>query len=263
MSDKEVLKKNLYMHEEEAENYEGDKSEIYNVREQERINSAIEEAKEQIETDSPTSKALDVGCGTGNVLEKLIPKFDCVVGIDLSKEMLSRAKLNHLDRGENLTLVRGRIANLPFPDNCFDMVSAYSVLHHLPSFSDPISEISRVLKEGGVFYVDHEPIGRGNLLVQLYIKTCDVLNGKHVDGLPPYEETEGLDRRLCDYQIHNEGDMGVPTSDIKEICKEQGFEICSARKYLTFGCEGENPFYRIFKPLIDSEWLFIGRRGED
>lgn len=262
MPKEKVIKENLRVHEKEAENYEDQQPEIYNEREQRRINSALKWAKGNIDTDSFEMKALDLGCGTGNILEKLTPIFDKVIGMDLSGEMLSVAQSEHFDEGNNVELVRGRASKLPFPENHFDFVSFYSVLHHFPNFIGPISEASRVLRPGGILYIDHEPIGRENLLVRLYIKFCDLLNGKREEGLPPYEGEEDIERSFCDYHIHHGGNGGVPTDRIVEICEEEGFETIEEERYLIYGSKTKNLLYPLLRPFTNSEWLYIGKNGE-
>jgi len=257
-----VVKENIRLHEEEAENYETKQKEIFNEREQGRIKSVLDESKSYIESDDTSLKALDVGCGTGNILEKLIPLFDKVVGIDLSQDMLSNA-VDNFQEGETPYLIRGRAADLPFPKNHFHMVSAYSVLHHLPQFDGAISEISRVLKPGGVLYIDHEPINREDRLVKLYMKFRDLLNEKSVEGLPPYEETDDRNREYCDYHIHNGEVAGIPTSKITGICEENGLEIMETREYLSYGTNKKNLLHPCLEPLIASEWLLIGKNSHD
>lgn len=257
MSGSIVIEKNLEMHEEEAEDYECEKAEIYNEREQDRIKFMLSEAEQYIDTGDLEMTALDLGCGTGNILNKLSSRFDEVIGLDLSDDMLSVASSNYGDK-ENLKFLRGKASSLPFQDESFDMVSAYSLLHHLPNFSKPVSEIFRVLKKGGVLYIDHEPVNREDFLVKYYIKFCDILNGKSSEGLPPYKETE--ERKYCDYQIHHGEDGGVPTSKIIDICKEKGIEIITTKKYLSHGTDIKNPLRPFFKPFTSSEWLLIGRK---
>ncbi len=258
MSENEVIRKNLELHEEEAEEYEEEKTEIYNEKEQERIESALSDAMQHIETGDSEKRVLDLGCGTGNLLEKLIPRFDNVVGIDLSDDMLSVASSKFKDN-DGLTLVRGKASDLPFQDDYFDMVSAYSLFHHLPEFAEPISEISRVLKSGGVLYIDHEPVNREDPLVQSYIKFCDILNGESREGLPPYNETEG--REYCDYHIHHGDNCGIPTSDITDLCEEKGIEIVTTKEYLQNGMNIKNPLQTVLEPFADSEWLLMGKKS--
>lgn len=91
-------------------------------------------------------------------------------------------------------------------------------MHHLPDFSEPISEISRVLKPRGVLYIDHEPVNREDFLVKSYIKFRDLLNGKNAQGLPPYKEAE--EREKCDYHIHHGEEAGVSTSQIIDLAEK-------------------------------------------
>ncbi|MBS3815498.1 MAG: class I SAM-dependent methyltransferase [Hadesarchaea archaeon] len=261
MSASNVVKENLRLHRREAKDYESDKVEIYNEREQERINSVLSEVKNYIKTNNSELRALDVGCGTGNMLEKLIPRFNEVIGVDISDEMLSKAKKKQENNGSDSQLVRGKAAKLPFPDNHFDVVTTYSVLHHLPDFSEPISEISRVLKDGGVLYIDHEPVDREKLAVKSYIKFCDMLNGEHPEGLPPYAEMDG--RELCDYHLHHGEECGIPTSRVIELCENAGLNVINTRKYLSYGTRKKNPLHSVLKLFVDSEWMLIGRKNSE
>ncbi len=256
MTESKVIKKNLELHEQEAENYDEEKSEIYNEKEQERIRSVISEANQYIDTESSGMRALDIGCGTGNMIDKLKSRFNQVLGIDLSEDMLSEAKSKYSEEG--LKFVRAKASSLPFEDNNFDFITAYSILHHLPDFSEPISEMFRVLKDGGVIYIDHEPINREKFFVKSYIKACDVLNGESNEGLPPYDETE--EREYGDYHIHHGEEKGVPTSKITDLCEYEGFKIIKTREYLPYGTEVKNPLHPVFKHLVDSEWLLIGKK---
>lgn len=254
--EKKVIKENLRLHKKEAESYERDKSEIYNKREQRRIRNVLNKARKHLKTQSTELRALDIGCGTGNILKKLDLHFDEIIGIDLSKEMLSVA-LEGVEIEEKPKLIRGRAAILPFPDESFDLVSAYSVLHHLPSFSRPLSEIARVLKKGGILYIDHEPVERRNPLVKLYIKFCDILNGGSSPGLPPYKDMDG--REYCDYHLHHGKEVGIPINRVLKLCSKNGITPIREKKYLAFGTD-KNFLYPIFKHFISTEWLFIGRK---
>lgn len=259
MSQSKVIEENIRLHEEEANDYEEDNPDIFNQWESERITSNLEEIIDNIETDSSSTRALDAGCGTGNVLRKLMEHFDNVIGIDISEDMLEVARKETKDEG-GYQLIQGKVSHLPFPKNHFDLVTAYSLFHHLPEFENPISEISRVLKPGGVFYLDHEPINREKIPVKFYIKFCEFLNGESYEGLPPYEETDGLDREHCDYQIHHGDNKGLPKSDIVDKCKEEGFEVLTEEKYLSYGSDQLNPLHPILKSLLENEWLLIAKK---
>lgn len=254
--EKKVIRENIRLHEKEAEKYEESKVEIFNEREQNRLNSVLRKSIDNIDTDSSKIKGLDLGCGTGNMLENLSFLCHKVIGLDLSEDMLSVASSNHLGEKENIRLIRGRAAHLPFADNTFDIVTAYSVFHHLPRFSDPVSEITRVLKPRGVLYIDHEPIERDNPLVKLYIESSAILNGDPSDG------TEDMDRHFCDYHIH-EYAGGISVPKILESLRDNDLEVLKSEKYLAPRSHEKNPLRPLLKHLIDSEWVFIGRKKED
>jgi ubiquinone/menaquinone biosynthesis C-methylase UbiE len=57
----------------------------------------------------------------------------------------------------NVILHEGVAESLPFGDGMFDLVTAYSVLHHLADHRPVLAEAARVLRPGGMLYVDLEP----------------------------------------------------------------------------------------------------------
>ena len=103
-------------------------------------------------------KMLDVGCGTGFLIDIAHSFFDVVIGVDITDEMLDRV----VDR-RNVVVGNADAYKLPFKDNTFDVVASYSFLHHLFSPPDVIDEIHRVLRPGGVYYNDQDPSRLFNL----------------------------------------------------------------------------------------------------
>ena len=87
-------------------------------------------------------RVLDVGCGTGVLLERL-PDF--AVGLDRSAAMLTRARR----RLPHAPLVVGDAAALPFPDASFDAAVTTSALHYLDDPAAAVRELARVTKPGG------------------------------------------------------------------------------------------------------------------
>ncbi len=89
-----------------------------------------------------TLSILDVGCGTGLMVEPLLPQ-NWVVGIDQSFTMLLLAKK------KGIKVLRGEAEHLPFKDSVFDVVLGIGLLQYIEEEKMVISEMVRVLKEEG------------------------------------------------------------------------------------------------------------------
>jgi len=94
-------------------------------------------------------RILDIGCGTGAMLDELRP-FGDVVGADFSPEALQFC----VTRGAPasalpLKLARADVRRLPFADNSFDVVTAMDIIEHIDDDKAASGEIFRVLKPGG------------------------------------------------------------------------------------------------------------------
>lgn len=109
---------------------------------------------ERLASQAPaTARMLDLGCGTGFLLNLAHDLFDKVDGIDATQAMLDRVDLSP----GNITIHQGVVEHLPFGDNTFDLVTAYSFLDHLADHVVVMAEAFRVLKPGGKLYVDLIP----------------------------------------------------------------------------------------------------------
>jgi ubiquinone/menaquinone biosynthesis C-methylase UbiE len=95
---------------------------------------------------------LDVGMGPGRLCEALAGEGWIVSGVDMSEEMVTRARDRLPDARERL--LRASVEQLPFPDHSFDVVAATGVLEytHLPH---ALEEVSRVVRPGGVAVVSY------------------------------------------------------------------------------------------------------------
>ena len=104
---------------------------------------------------------VDMGTGTGRVLELLGPHVERAVGIDLSREMLAAARANLERLGLANCMVRqGDVAQLPLPAESADAVTIHQVLHYAADPAALVSEAARVLEPGGTLaIVDLAPHG--------------------------------------------------------------------------------------------------------
>lgn len=97
---------------------------------------------------------LDVGCGKGNLCKSLVSnRKRIVIGIDLCKRSISEAKETG---SSNVDYLLSDSTHLPFRNDVFDYIFVVGVLHHIPNFTQAISEISRALKNKG-YFIGTEP----------------------------------------------------------------------------------------------------------
>ncbi len=93
---------------------------------------------------------LDVGTGTGRILQLLSGRVERAVGIDLSRDMLGVARANLEGSDLQNCLVRhGNMYDLPWPAASFDVVTLHLVLHYAEDPADAIAESARVLRPAG------------------------------------------------------------------------------------------------------------------
>lgn len=104
---------------------------------------------------------LDLGTGLGSLAREFAKRLAKakVFGIDISEEMLTKAK--EFAKNENLANIEFILQDagkLNFPENYFDLVVSYGVLHHLKDLKGMFSQLKRVLKkEGYAFLYDLRP----------------------------------------------------------------------------------------------------------
>lgn len=95
-------------------------------------------------------RMIDIGTGTGRMLELFGPKVDEAVGIDRSQEMLSVARANLSEAGLRNCLVRqADLYRLPYEDGAFDFGVIHMVLHFAERPVEALEEAARVIAPGG------------------------------------------------------------------------------------------------------------------
>jgi SAM-dependent methyltransferase len=107
---------------------------------------AIEEAAvDGLLTELPAGRALDAACGTGRHARRLLELGHTVSGVDLTPEMLERARISV----PQATFAVADLRQLPFADASFEVVVCGLALAHLPSLDGAVGELARVLAPGG------------------------------------------------------------------------------------------------------------------
>jgi ubiquinone/menaquinone biosynthesis C-methylase UbiE len=109
--------------------------------------------------DRPFRSLLDLGTGTGRILEMFGPGIERGLGVDLNREMLAfaRSRLDHAGI-RNCSVRHGDIFDLAIPRDSFDVVVIHQVLHFLDDGGRAIREAARVLRpQGRLLIVDFAP----------------------------------------------------------------------------------------------------------
>jgi ubiquinone/menaquinone biosynthesis C-methylase UbiE len=112
--------------------------------------NAVETAIRKLVGKRPFFSMLDLGTGTGRLLEILAPLYRRGVGIDMSREMLAVARAN-LDRAgvQHAQVRQGDIYSPPVERDAFDLVTIHQVLHYLDDPQAAIREAARTLRPSG------------------------------------------------------------------------------------------------------------------
>jgi ubiquinone/menaquinone biosynthesis C-methylase UbiE/DNA-binding transcriptional ArsR family regulator len=121
--------------------------------------AAVEDAIRAALADKPIRSLLDLGTGTGRMLEMFAGDIERGLGLDLSLDMLALAR-ERLDRAglRNCSVRQGDIYDLALPRDTFDVVIIHQVLHFLDDAPRAIREAVRVLRPGGrLLVIDFAP----------------------------------------------------------------------------------------------------------
>ena len=119
----------------------------------------VEEAIQTALADKPFRSLLDLGTGTGRMLELCGPAIERGLGLDMSLDMLALARAR-LDRAglRHCSVRQGDIYDLALPKDLFDVVIIHQVLHFLDDGARAIAEAARVLRPSGrLLVVDFAP----------------------------------------------------------------------------------------------------------
>ena len=129
------------------------------IRERMVSDASIERRMLESVGDRPIELFVDLGTGTGRILEIFAPRVRKGIGFDLSREMLSIARSNLENAGiTHCTVRRSDICNIDMPDQSADVITIHQVLHYFDNPEQAIEESARLLRPGGrLLVVDFLP----------------------------------------------------------------------------------------------------------
>lgn len=249
---------NIKVHQHEAQYYELLHPEVYNTPEQKRITKKLTQINQQIEGN--TKHALDVGAGTGNLTGKLLAAGYSVVANDISPEMckILKEKFSKQVGNGRLVVVDSPVEELGFGEETFDLITCYSVLHHLPDYLGALKVFASMLRNGGVIYVDHEaspyywigePSSLGSLIKAVYFHSNPIINAF-------YFQLVGLNVPTIDYTLSDywhKKEHAINHAQIQRIFDGEHFRYAKRFDYHLNGTWTTNPLFPIYNLVCQPE----------
>jgi ubiquinone/menaquinone biosynthesis C-methylase UbiE len=122
----------------------------------------IVDAMRALAGEGPFDLHIDLGTGTGAVLEAFADRARRGIGVDRSHDMLTVARSKLGEKTSRLSLQHSDVASLPFADGIADLVTVHHVLHYLSDPRSAVQEAARILRPGGLLLIvdfaphDHE-----------------------------------------------------------------------------------------------------------
>ncbi len=265
----ESIEHNIAAHDGIAGVYDVVHGEIFNPIEQMRLHGRLAEAIGWITSGSAEKTALDHGCGSGNLTRHLLDLGLRVVAADVSKNFLKLIATRFDATGRVETkLLNGRDMS-DIPDSRFDMAAVYSVLHHVPDYLGLVRELSRVVKSGGVVFIDHEhseSLWNDDPRYDEFMRLALPPARKHWSRFFIPSNYLTMIRRKFDPRYQPEGDIHVWSDDHIEWKKVigtltgAGCEILFEDDYLLFRKGYRPEVYEAYKDQVHDTHLVVARK---
>jgi ubiquinone/menaquinone biosynthesis C-methylase UbiE len=163
----------------------------------------------------PGANILEVGCGRGAGASLIFKTFQPsrlhILDLDLKMIQKARTHLSLVSKN-SVKMYVGDAVDLPFKTGSLDAVFGFGFLHHVPDWRRGLSEIARVLKPAGIYYIEE-------LYPSLYqnVITKRILLHPEHDRFTSDDFRTALDRahlRLADaFELRKMGILGVATKD--------------------------------------------------
>lgn len=137
---------------------------------------------------------LDVGCGGGANIARMLARGGKVYGLDYSPVSVSKSARHNRKavKAGRCEIVRGDVTAMPFDNGAFDTVTAFETVYFWQPIDAAFAEVFRVLKEGGRFGVFNDADGSGepsgnakklNLRIYTPEELTELMKGAGFDGV--------------------------------------------------------------------------------
>ena len=265
------INENITRHERIATAYDKRHGEIYNDIEQQRLHEAILLALAAITSGSTPVHACDLGCGAGNLTRHLLAEGCRVTAADVTPSFVSMVTQIDPERVSGLLLNGADLSNVP--DATYDLVATYSVLHHIPDYLAIVREMARIVKPGGVVFIDHEWSSEywnpSAALLEYRALTTQPRDIRWYTSRllrPRWWHTRW--KQLFDPRYQEEGDIHVWPDDhiawdlVESTLQQAGCSIVAAQDYLLYEPHADPRIHREFSNRCATMRLCIARREE-
>ncbi|ELZ23807.1 methyltransferase type 11 [Haloterrigena salina JCM 13891] len=146
--DDEAVKERVQQYwDDRSESYDGDSH--HAIHGDEQRDAWLSILRDWTGDGEPPRRVLDVGCGTGVISLLLAELGHDVTGVDLSTDMLERARAKARDRGRSVEFRNGDAESISAPEDAYDLVTARHLVWTLPNPSAALREWQRVVRPGG------------------------------------------------------------------------------------------------------------------
>jgi len=265
------VKFNINIHNKIFKKYEKTHFEIFNEVEQARLGCAISRALSFLDKKPQCEiKALDFGCGSGNITRHFINLGLNVTAADVSVNFLKLVQQKYPTKNINFLLLNGRNLN-NLEDNYYDIIAIYSVLHHVEDYLKLIKELSQKLNKKGILYIDHEVTEGFWQPSELYLQFKSLVEprknylNQSLNILRPSWYVTKL-KKIFNPRYQPEGDIHVWPDDhiewdkIKIILNDLGMEVKLEQDYLLFKDYYDSIVYNHFKNTCSDMKVLIAKK---
>lgn len=172
----------------------------------------------------PGDTVIDLGSGAGNdcfVASRMVGPEGEVIGIDMTPEMIERAKINVEKLGyKNVRFRLGEIENLPVTSNKADVIISNCVINLVPDKSQAFREVIRVLKPGGHFCIS-DVVTEGTIPAEL-LEQAELYAGC-VAGALPVEQYLGIIQGagFKNIEINKKKNIEIPEALLHEFLTDE------------------------------------------
>jgi len=227
----DVLKANIEFHSALAASYDRDQPHFRPE------NRALVSAKLRRYAEEVGNRVMvDLGCGTGFMVQLALPWFRTIYGFDVTHAMISQIGLS----SGRVVICQADTGFIPVQSGVADLVTANTFLHHLYDLRPTVAEAWRVLKNGGVFYSEEDP----NFYFWDALKdlpaTQPGLLQREIDAVQKtdeiVEDTCGVAAstvRIAEFQKMIRG--GMKPEELKNLFEDVGFSSVNIQPYWFLG----------------------------